>query len=453
MRRIALYGLSTETERVLNDFKDYEIVGLLDGFEQDGEIYGKKIISLDNAISMGIERIIVVARPGSCKAIARRIGEKCIENRIEVCDIRGKDLLAEDKSVWNYNKIEEYLDKECEKSKSASSEIKKKLFLKRLTSGSDKATEQVSISSAYEVGYLFCAPMIVDFVIWFSKYIKDNNIDNIWFLARDGYLIKKLFSIINTQYSVYFLTSRTAAIRAGVRDNSDLEYIDGMKFSGTISENLRERFGIDVEKNATGNIFDYSDVIIKRAMTLSEHYKKYIDKIGAKTGNTVIFDFVAKGTTQYFLQRLVPDNHLVGLYFLQLEPKFMADKNLEICPFYTEQESEKSAIFDDYYILETVLTSPDPSCKEFDECGNPLFAKEVRSKSDMECVTKAQQGIIDYLTDFISEIEIDDVVIDKSIDEVFLRMIHNVRIDDDKFLNLFIEDSFFNRMTPVTDVL
>lgn len=453
MRKIALYGLSTETERVLNNFKNYEIVGLLDGFKQDGELYGKKIISLDNAISMGIERIIVVARPGSCKAIARRIGGKCIENCVEVFDIRGKNLLTEERDVWSYNKIETYLDQECEKSKLVSSELKKKLFLKRFGSVCDRAEKQVCISSAYDVGYLFCAPMIVDFVIWFSRYVKENNIDNIWFLARDGYLIKKLFEIINTENSVYFLTSRIASIRAGIRDISDLEYVDGMKFSGTISENLRERFGIEVEEKRNGNIFDYSDLIIKRAMALSEYYKNYINNIGVKKGNIVIFDFVAKGTTQYFLQRLVPHNQLVGLYFLQLEPKFMADKNLEICPFYTEQELEKSAIFDNYYILEIVLTSPDPSCIEFDECAKPLFAKETRSESDINCISQAQQGIIDYLEDFISEIKIEDVRIDKTFDEVFLRMIHNVQIKDGEFLKLIVEDPFFYRMTPITDVL
>lgn len=49
--KIALYGLGTETEKVLKEFaKDYEIVGLLDGFQENGELYGKSIISLDDAI-------------------------------------------------------------------------------------------------------------------------------------------------------------------------------------------------------------------------------------------------------------------------------------------------------------------------------------------------------------------------------------------------------------------
>ena len=36
----------------------------------------------------------------------------------------------------------------------------------------------------------------------------------------------------------------------------------------------------------------------------------------------------------------------------------MADKGVDIESFYTEKERDTSAIFDNYYILETILTSP-----------------------------------------------------------------------------------------------
>ena len=98
--KIALYGLGTETEKVLKEFaKDYEIVGLLDGFQENGELYGKSIISLDDAIKKEVKLIIVVARPSSCRAIAKRIGNICRKNAIMVLDIRGKNLLDETK-VW-----------------------------------------------------------------------------------------------------------------------------------------------------------------------------------------------------------------------------------------------------------------------------------------------------------------------------------------------------------------
>ena len=105
-RKIALYGLSAETEKTLREWQGiYEVAGLLDGFRTSGEMYGKKIISLDNAVMLGIDLIVVVARPGSCKAITRRIGRFCADNRILLYDVRGKNLLEETKISYAFQTL------------------------------------------------------------------------------------------------------------------------------------------------------------------------------------------------------------------------------------------------------------------------------------------------------------------------------------------------------------
>lgn len=96
---IAIYGLGTEAERVLNEIgAEFHILGLLDGSREDGVIYGKPIISLPYAIAKQVKLIIVVARPGSYRAIIKRIGKICKENQIAVFDIRGKDLCAQNRT-------------------------------------------------------------------------------------------------------------------------------------------------------------------------------------------------------------------------------------------------------------------------------------------------------------------------------------------------------------------
>ena len=88
MTKIAVYGLSTETERKLPGLKEqYHVIGLLDGFRTDGELYGQPVIPFEKAVEEGVERIVVVARPGSCKAIARRIGDACKELGIALQDL------------------------------------------------------------------------------------------------------------------------------------------------------------------------------------------------------------------------------------------------------------------------------------------------------------------------------------------------------------------------------
>ncbi len=142
-----------------------------------------------------------------------------------------------------------------------------------------------------------------------------------------------------------------------------------------------------------------------------------------------------------------------GFYFLQLEPEFMADKGLDIQPFYSDEEKDKSMIFDNYYILETILTSPYPQTEEFDGGGNPVFAAETRSRKDIQCFERAQKGIYAYFEDYLRILPENAREENKKLDESFLSLVNKVQIKDESFLALKIEDPFFGRITDMKDML
>ena len=196
----------------------------------------------------------------------------------------------------------------------------------------------------------------------------------------------------------------------------------------------------------------YSDAILEVAKIKKANNLKYIDGLKKQDGDIALFDFVAKGTCQMYIQRLV-SAQIVGLYFLQLEPEFMKSTGLNIKSFYTEEEKDSSAIFDNYYILETLLTSPDPSIDEFDRDGVAIYAKETRKEKDIKCFLRAQEGILAYVKKYLSICPRSEMKINKKLDEAFLVLIHNMEIKDKDFLSLMVEDPFFNRMTNITDVL
>ena len=677
-KKIIIYGLSTETERVLSEWNGkYNVIGLLDGFMSSGDQFGYPILDINDVVKLENIIIIVVARPGSCRSIAKRIGDLCRENNVELFDIRGKDLLADTRVVYDFTaaqgytrqdllsaienakvvsfdlfdtlairnissfegvlklvdarfrekgiNIPNFVNKRLKTEKELSfdnapklgeiysevlkdvgefsfsadelagiefevdknlieerrdvvdllNELVKKNKLIYITSDSYYTKEQISqilerigvasvtdvlISCEYgtsktgnlfeelkavsgeadilhvgddivadiesakrhgintfqiysaaellelvgglklsetenslsdqikvgmfvanlfnspfqfeddekrihaedakDVGYLFCAPMIMDFTKWFEEESKDAGNTNRWLCARDGYLLKRLYEIMfPSQKAEYFYTSRISAIRAGVESIDDIEYVDGMKFSGECEENLKVRFGISADvldtadiDNGQEGLLKYSKAILDNSKRKKENNLKYIEKLDVQYGSISFFDFVAKGTSQMYIQRLT-QNPIKGLYFLQLEPEFMKDKNLDIKPFYTEMERDSSAIFDNYYILETLLTSPEASVDEFDEEGNPVFAKETRTDKDIACFMRAQDGIIEYVKKYISICPVSENSINKKLDEIFLTLVHNVEIRDKDFLSLTVEDPFFNRMTDITDVL
>ncbi len=667
-QRIALYGLGTETKRFLSEFgRSISVVGLLDGFREDGELYGYPVIPLKETLSKGVRLMIAVARPGSCKVIARRIGAFCRENDIALYDVRGRDLLKDRAVSYDFKQLDgktlqELLEKieradavsfdlfdtlvtrkvrsytdvfalidlrlqesgvyipdfakirlEAEKElsrdkapklaelyeyvlkktggnfitapelasmeweidlsvmtarkhmqdvfhkaaaagkqvvvttdsyysleqiktvlgrfgltgcdnilvsceygvsktqglfKALKETYKNKKILHigddevsdiekasaegidtyRIFSGEDlfdacgglgtesgittladrlkagmliaelfnspfwfeEEGRRLSVSDAFQIGYLFCAPVITDFVLWMQQETDLQNFKQILFCARDGYLIGRLFRKISPgTKAVYFLASRTAAIRAGVENEQDIEYVDSMKYSGAAEESLKTRFGIaaDSLKKTERN-----KEILAKADRQRGNYKKYIKKLGMREEDTALFDFVAKGTAQMYLQRLFPQ-HIKGFYFLQLEPEFMADKGLDIQPFYLDEEKNTGMIFDNYYILETILTSPYPQTEEFDGEGNPVFAAETRNEKDMQCLKRAQDGIVTYFEEYLRMLPGGARESNKKLGELFLSLINKIQIKDQDFLSLKVEDPFFGRMTDLKDVV
>lgn len=667
-RKVALYGLGTETERFIAEHKSgMAIEGLLDGFKEDGEIYGYPIIPLNETVARDVRLIIVVARPGSCKAIAKRIGSFCMENAIALFDVRGKDLLSTAnvqfdfsgvkgdsrqtltkkiseadvisfdlfdtlimRKVFSYTDIFELIDlelrkrgiiipdfsrlrlhaeKELSKNRAPKLEDIYRFVLKksggnfvsakeladmewqldlrtiiarndmrdllketissgkivlittdsyysreqiqeildrfhiedaedlfvsceygtsktqelfeilknrygnkrilhigddetadiekaaeygleacRIFSGTDlydslgglgiedevktisdrikagmmistifnspfwfeEEAQRLSVRDASRIGFLFCAPMLTDFVLWMKREASEQGFEQILFCARDGYLPGKLFREVSPDTkSIYFLSSRTAAIRAGMENDTDIDYVDSMKYFGSPEDALKTRFGISVEN--ISRIERGKEILLKAGIQRG-NYKKYIEKLGMQDGNIGMFDFVAKGTTQMYLQKLFPQ-HIKGFYFLQLEPEFMADKELDIEPFYSDEEKNSSAIFDNYYILEAMLTSPYSQMEEFDESGDPVFAEETRSESDIKVFEQAQEGITEYFEEYIRLVPKEVRIENKKLDEKMLSLVNRIQILDESFLALQVEDPFFGRMTNITDVI
>jgi len=670
--KIAVYGLGAATKQILPQLcPHFQVIGLLDSYRTEGELYGLRILSLELAVKEGIKLILVAARPGSCKAIAGKIGETCKARGIALMDIRGNDLCREKKTAYHFRGIDgltkeqlrrmmadydvisvdlfdtlvmrqvlfptdiftlveyrlkdkgysmegfcgkrlesekymsrlsaptlteiyEYLIKtydftgmpaeelaaleyavDCEtlvprkelcrllgeagrqgkeiylvsdtfyrkeqvegilkqcgidfytdifasceygtgktgmlfdrlkeqiRGKSClhmgddlladvESAKKKGLsgcliysgmelmdltgylglwnrmnpFSSRLRAGMLAArlfnspfqfeTEErtISVQTARDAGYLFFAPMISDFVLWFEEQVRRCGIPNIWFCARDGYLIKRLYDeLAGENPSLYFLTSRTAAVRAGMECREDAEYVGEMKFSGTLQQQLKDRFGVETDEPLMGkSLPDCLGMLLERSVRCRENYKKYIAELKVQEGDIAFFDFVAKGTSQMYVGRLV-NNHCRGFYFLQLEREHMKGKGLDICSFYQKEETEDSAIFDNYYILEVMLTSPEPSVEEFDEEGNAVYGEETRKKEDIRCILDVQEGIYEYFRTYLKLCPKEERETDKQEDEIFLSLIHKICILDQDFLNLTVEDPFFNRRTAVTDLI
>lgn len=333
-----------------------------------------------------------------------------------------------------------------------SSRIQAGMFVSRLFNSPfqfEESGRKLHVDNAYEIGYLFFAPLINGFVIWLYRQIHCHGLKNVWFCARDGYLIQKLYALIDSGInSVYFLTSRTAAIRAGMEDEKDIRYVEEMRFSGSLPEQLNERFGISAGDTGTaGGLMDYKEEILEKAELARGHYRTYLQSLEMAEGDIAFFDFVARGTAQMYVGRLL-DRHLKGFYFLRQDQEYMRERSLDILSFCQEGD-----LSNNYYILETVLTSPEPSVCGFDENGAPCFSPETRTKHDLRFVQNAQRGILDYVQTYLRLDPEWEGLEDKELEGAVLSLIHEIEVRDKAFLALNVEDPFFGRMSKLSDLL
>ncbi|MCI7331878.1 MAG: hypothetical protein MR866_10595 [Selenomonadaceae bacterium] len=93
-RHILLYGLSDATRALLEACPELPVEGLLDGFQTEGMLYGKPVVPLTQAVELGTEAIVIVARQTSTGIIAKRIEGFVREQGIRIYDWQGRDLLV-----------------------------------------------------------------------------------------------------------------------------------------------------------------------------------------------------------------------------------------------------------------------------------------------------------------------------------------------------------------------
>ncbi len=666
--RTAIYGLSPLTAELLKQLNGHQVIGLLDGCRTSGSLYGKPILSIEEAIAEDIRLIIVAARPESCKIIAKRIGELCRKSGIKLIDIHGRDLNAPPKAAYAFvsaagmtkHKLRGLIDahdvisvdlfdtlvmrrtlfsadvyeivdlrlrergialegfpqrrleaekelckstfptlleiyqymlrkyalagvqaeelarieweterdlavpreelcgllsavcregkpvylvsdtfcpKEqlaelleycgftgytdilasCEYRTGKTQQLFEKLREKipgktclhigdsrdadiesaerngftacHLYSGLDlfekvgylglweqigglsgriqagmlvsklfnspfqfeEPESKLHVDTAYDIGYLFFGPVIAGFVIWLRRQIREHGLKNIWFGARDGYLIKRLYEQIDpTANAIYFLTSRFAAVRAGMENEEDIRYVEEMRFSGSLQEHLRERFGICVEgDDGRHSLLDYREEIFQAAAVNRKNYQKYLSTLQLEEGDIAFFDFVARGTVQAYIQRLT-DRHLRGFYFWQQDEKYMEKLGLDVQAFYAPEED---SIAQSYLALEPVLMSPQPSVVGFDEAGAAVFAREERTERELQSAKSVQDGISDYFQTYRKLDPAWENRGERPLEACIFSLISMIEVRDKEFLSIKDDDMFFNRVTEISELL
>ena len=251
----------------------------------------------------------------------------------------------------------------------------------------------VSISNVDSYIRWFIFPIAALYIKGLIKVLEDNPVDGVLFGARDGYLMKQLydkyFSDRGLPASFYFLTSRKSAIKSDIRTEED--FSGWAVFFG--GENKLKNYLYDMED------VSFQESFFSRNADNRKGYIKYLEKSGIDKRKTFLLcDLVAAGTVSIALSGLF-EKSLLNYCLV----KFIRRNKDNYDAFETLSRESYSGIISNYYILEEIFTSLDPSIEGFDLNGSPIYSSDERSAEELEFIRKAQEIIMAEADNWLSD--------------------------------------------------
>ncbi len=281
----------------------------------------------------------------------------------------------------------------------------------------------------YRYSHSVIGPIAAAYLCWLIIRIRRLHFDAVLFLSRDGWLFREIYENLRPEYklppSVYFYMNRHAAFLSCADDAANIRYAAGMAGMDHLSgpEVLSRIYGLPPEKiepeqngeSFEGYINRHMPEISRAAAEAEKGLRRYYRKCGLVTdGFYALVDFIAKGTTQMFLEKSLCCRYM-GYCFANYYP---AHRHSDTIDDYLL--TGKHYLLDNYMELESFITSPEPSVDHLTPDGEIVFAEEVRTKEDIRALklvlSEAGKFALEYFRLFYQE---GDLIDPDLIDEMF----------------------------------
>lgn len=271
-----------------------------------------------------------------------------------------------------------------------------------------KAGTKFEIKTMEDLGYCVFGSVIFDFVHWLGNVSKDY--ERLWFLSREGYLLKRAFDIYcPNSKSVYFLASRRACSFAAIRNKDDIKEIMSQYYSGEMDKLLYSRLGIETDDKShiempseIERAMQHIDAenIIKKAAEERFCYRNYIESVSE--GNAAAVDIGYNATIQYYLNKIAQKN-FDGFYIcLHFHNKLRksSSKCKALYPVYNFNEEKTNKIFKNQLFFEAVLKAPFGQLIRMERNGIPIYTDDGVMNDDIK---RIQNGICNFIKDMGKE--------------------------------------------------
>lgn len=334
----------------------------------------------------------------------------------------------------------------------------------------DSRDEQgrIGVKSDYDYAYCFCAALLSRFVLWIYENVKEERFDDVLFASRDGYLILKMYKRLLQKrqddampYGKYFYTSRKASVMTCINNEAYINLMVNISMGMSPQKVMGEHFALCAnnilpfsEEKYGGSIhkyvWDHASAIFARSEEAKLNYYKYMGKIDLKIGGKYAFmDFVSSGTCHISLRKIAPFQ-LKGMF-----AGWSGEDDKEKHQIDAMFEGEQNYFMRHFKIMETFMTSDEPSLDYFDSLGIPVFAAQNRTQKELQYVGEMQSACMDFFEDLLQLVDpIEKNIENCLVDHIFEASKGVYVCDHESVLNhLWLMDDWIKKRNKIEELV
>ncbi|PTD21985.1 glycosyltransferase [Sphingomonas fennica] len=281
----------------------------------------------------------------------------------------------------------------------------------------------------YDLGYSLLGPFLAELSAWLANHARTNGCSNLIFLARDGYLPKAAFDLMQAAAAPkqkidtnYVYVSRKAILPYRVLEGGVVSTLFDIAFAKDfqVRDFLSHRLGRDLTDSLLASDADLQAMagsavvdVRDRLIDALQHHEPmilvamrnrckaadiYYSAALPDNSRSLIFDVGRKGTFQSFFHHTLKKD-VIGAYVVthsDINKTLLAN---EFFTFYNHIHlGEKSSKLDTI-LFEALLSSTSGSVEYFDESGTPVFSTPSLSDLQRQNILAVQDGALAFVQD------------------------------------------------------
>lgn len=248
-------------------------------------------------------------------------------------------------------------------------------------------------------GFIYGGPAVFSYMNWLKKQIIKDNINEVLFVARDGYSLKKVFDIIKPEYIkthyiyapriIYYLIALDFKYyNLGDSVKSVLEYYKD-------KDEYLQKNTPNINSAIEGYKFILSNIEIYKNLAKQEYqnYKEYIEKFNIDKDNIGIVDTGSLfKTSQKIISLFLGKENVIGYYWILFKNKYYKSNQYKAKSF---EKEVKSKILD-WNFTEFLITSPEPPIKNIIDLKPVYSVASKYEENRMKIYEYISEGIIEF---------------------------------------------------------